>query len=163
MKKLLLIIPIGFLVCTSVFGQQQHVNTDSLSLIAQISANQLKLAKLENTVDQVTREKQDATTTAQMSANSSSAAASNLTNAPADKKLSQDASDQAGDARSDAKKQRRKSAKLDKLNKDINELKATISDEQTKLNVYTGINTPAPVMSQATTQPFAQVDTTRHL
>ncbi|HEY4107528.1 hypothetical protein [Puia sp.] len=158
MKKILLIIPIGFLACTSVFGQRQHVNTDSLSLISQISANQLKLAKLENTVNQVTREKQDATTTAQMSANSSSAAASNLTNAPADKKLSQDASNQAGDARSDAKKQRQKSAKLDKLNKDINDLKAIISDEQTKLNSYTGVNTPMPGTVQANVAP---TDTTR--
>lgn len=158
MKNLLLIIPIGLLACTSVLGQQVHVNTDSLSLISQISANQLKLAKLQNTVDQVTRQNQDATQTAQMSANSSSAAATNLATAPADKQMSQDASKQAGNARSDAKKQRKTAEKLDKLNKDINETKAVISDEQTKLNAYTGVNTPMPATVQATVGP---IDTTR--
>ena len=159
MKKFLLTIPVVFLACTCVFGQQQHVNTDSLSLISQISANQLKLAKLQNSVDQFTREKQDAATTAQMSANSSSAAASNLTNSPSDKQLSNDASKEAGNARGDAKKERKKADKLDKLNKDINKTKAIISDEQTKLNAYTGINTAMPVMVQSNVPP---VDTSRH-
>jgi len=135
MKKMLLPAIIGALfLCTSVSAQK--VNTDSLSLISKISADQLKLGKLQNQVDQKTRNKQDASEQAQKSANENAIAATKLSNLPEDKKLARKADNKASDARSDSKNARKQAGQLDKLNQDILELKNKIAVEQAKLNNY---------------------------
>ena len=141
--------------CMSVSAQ--HINTDSLSLVSRISADQLKLAKLQNTVDQKTRDRQDYATAAQQSADKNKTAAGRLSNDPTDKKEARKADNAAGDARSDAKKARKASDKLKDLDKNIAELKSRIADEQQKLNAYI----PVSAASGGIIVPPA-VDSTHH-
>src|ERR1700744_2072426 len=84
--------------CVSVSAQSaQKINTDSLSLISRISADQLKLAKLQNTVEEKTRDKQDQATTAQQSADKNKTAADRLSDAPTDKSEARKADNAASD------------------------------------------------------------------
>jgi len=86
MKKALYLIPAGMLfLCTSVHAQK--ANIDSLELVAQISQDQLKLGKLQNMVDQKTRNKQTAALDAQNSASDNVRAAEKLNDDPDNKKL----------------------------------------------------------------------------
>ena len=135
MQKVLLLTSIGLLL----FGMSvsaQKVNTDSLSLVSKISADQLKLGKLQNQLEQKTKNKQAASEQAQKSANENSNAANKLNNHPENKKLARKANNKAGDARSDSRNARRESNRLDKLNKDIQNTKNRIADNQVKLNKY---------------------------
>ena len=91
---------------------------------------------MQNEVDQKTKNKQDASAKAQQSADENSAAATKLSDNPDDKKLARRADHKAGDARSDARKSRKEASRLEKLNKDIYDLKNKIADEQAKLNKY---------------------------
>lgn len=125
----------------AVFAQTPKANTDSLTLAASISEHQLKLGKLQNEVDQKTKNKQDAAAQAQKSANENSAAASNLTGSPDDRKLARQADNKAADARGDARSSRKETRRLNNLNSDINDLKAKIADEQFKMTKYTGDST----------------------
>ena len=105
----------------------QQINTDSLSLISKISANQLKLAKLQNTVEEITRDKQDHAISAQQSADKNKTAAGRLSDDPTDKKQARKADNAASDARSEAKKARKAADKLKDLNKNIADLKDKIA------------------------------------
>jgi len=135
MQKVLLLTSIGLLFfCMSVSAQK--VNTDSLSLVSKISADQLKLGKLQNQLEQKTKNKQAASEQAQKSANENSNAANKLNNHPENKKLARKANNKAGDAKSDSRNARKESNRLDKLNKDIQDLKNRIADNQVKLNKY---------------------------
>jgi hypothetical protein len=135
MQKVLLLTSIGLLfLCISVSAQ--NVNTDSLSLVSKISADQLKLGKLQNQLEQKTKNKQDASDQAQRSANDNSNAADKLRDEPGNKKLARKANNRAGDAKSDSRNARRESDRLDNLNKDIRVLKNRIADNQAKLNKY---------------------------
>lgn len=135
MSKILTLTLIGLLfACISVSAQR--VNTDSLSLVSKISADQLKLGKLQNQVDQKTKNKQDASTQAQKSADANSTAAGKLSDNPEDKKLARTADNKASDAKSDSKNARKESGRLDKLNTDIQDLKNKIASNQVKLNKY---------------------------
>jgi hypothetical protein len=125
------------IACGSVSAQK--INTDSLSLISRISASQLKLAKLQNTVDEKTRDKQDYATSAQQSADKNKTAADRLTDNPTDKMQARKADNAASDARSDSKKARKASDRLKDLNGKIADLKAKIAEDQVKLNAYTPI------------------------
>jgi len=129
----------------------QQINTDSLSLISKISANQLKLAKLQNTVEEITRDKQDHATSAQQSADKNKTAADRLSDDPTDKKVARKADNAASDARSEAKKARKASDKLKDLNKNIADLKNKIANDQEKLNAYRNVtsvtNLPLPADS----------------
>jgi hypothetical protein len=157
MKKALYLIPMGMLFfCASVTAQQ--VNIDSLTLIAQISQDQLELGKLQNMIYQKTRNKEGAALDAQNSANDNVTAAQNLTADPDNKKLANDASNKASEAKSDAGKSSKQSGKLDELNKNILELKNKIAGEQYKLSVYSPA-APAPVVVVPTP---VKVDTTGH-
>jgi len=136
------------IACVSVSAQSaqsaqpaQKINTDSLSLVAKISADQLKLAKLQNTVEEKTRDKQDQATTAQQSADKNKTAADRLSDDPTDKTQARKADNAAGDAKSDSKKARKASDRLKNLNKDIDELKAKIAENQAKLNAYIPVPT----------------------
>jgi hypothetical protein len=143
MKKALFLIPVGMLFfCASVTAQQ--VNIDSLSLIAQISQDQLELGKLQNMVYQKTMNKEGAATNAQTSASNNADAAEKLSDDPTNKQLANDASSKASEAKSDARKSRKQSGRLDDLNKEILDLKLKIAGEQSKLNVYCQPGTVPP-------------------
>jgi uncharacterized coiled-coil protein SlyX len=135
-------------VFTLLSVSAQAINTDSLSLVAKISEDQLKLAKLQNTVQEVTRAKADYAVAAQQSADKNRTAAGRLSDDATDKSGANKAYDAASDAKSDAKKARKASDKLKNLNKDIADLQDKIAKNQQKLNVY------LPV-------PFAKIDTGR--
>ena len=156
MKKLFLLLSAGVLfLCTQVSAQYvpgQQINTDSLKLVSQISADQLKLAKLQNMIDQKTQNKADAAVKAQQSANDNTTAANNLSDNPENKQLAKNAANKADDAKSDAKKGRKESARLDKLYKEIRETKTKIAGEQIKLSQYTPAAAVVP----------ARVDSTQH-
>jgi hypothetical protein len=158
MKKVFYLVPAGMLFfCASVVAQQ--VNIDSLSLIAQISQDQLELGKLQNMVYQKTMNQEGAALKSQNSANDNADAAQRLSNDPDNKKLANDASNKAGDAKSDARNSRKQTGKLDDLNKEILNLKLKIAGEQSKLNVYSPAVAVAP---PAVAMPPARVDTTTH-
>jgi uncharacterized low-complexity protein len=122
------------LLCGSVVAQK--ANIDSLTLVAQISQDQLELGKLQNMVDQKTKNQQGAAMNAQNSANNNANAAEQLSADPTNKQLASNANTKAGEAKSDAKKSRKQSGKLDDLNKAIMDLKSKIAVEQSKLSIY---------------------------
>ena len=135
MQKILLLTSIGLLsFCMSVSAQK--VNTDSLSLVSKISSDQLKLGKLQNQLEQKTKNDLDASDQAQKSANENSIAADKLNDNPSNRKLARKANNKAGNAKSDARSARKESYRLDKLNKDIQDLKNRIADNQVKLNKH---------------------------
>lgn len=157
MKKVLYLFPVAMLfLCASVAAQK--ANIDSLKLVAQISQDQLKLAKLQNMVDQKTKNKQDAAVNAQNSAIDNADAAEKLNADPDNKKLARNANNRAGNAKSNARKSRNESAKLDDLKKNIADLKSKIAVEQAKLSVYSPTTVIAPV---ALPTP-SRTDTTQH-
>ncbi len=145
-----------FLFCTSTLAQ--NANIDSLTLVAQISQDQLKLAKLQNMVDQKTKNKQNAAVDAQNAASDNANAAEKLNADPDNKKLASDANSKAGNAKSDARKSRNESGKLDDLNKQIMDLKSKIAVEQAKLSVYS----PTAVITPAVMAMPARIDSTQH-
>lgn len=143
MKKITLFVVLGTLfLCAGTYAQ--NVNTDSLSLVSKISANQLKLGHLQNEVDEKTKNKTDASQKAQASANDNTEAAKQLGDNPTDRKLARKADNKAGDARSDARSSRKETRRLATLNKDIAGLKIKINKDQAKLDMLTG-NTSNPL------------------
>jgi hypothetical protein len=147
MKKVFLLTSIGLLsFCLSVSAQ--NVNTDSLSLVSKISADQLKLGNLQNQLEQKTKNQQDASEQAQKSANENSTAADRLSDHPENRKLARRANNKAGNARSDSRSARKESASLDKLNKEILHLKNKIADNQVKLDKHLGKINPATTATQ---------------
>jgi predicted RNase H-like nuclease (RuvC/YqgF family) len=134
----------------------QQVNTDSLKIVSNISEYQLKLGKLQNTIDQKTQNKQDGAVKAQVSANQNLTDANRLSNDPQNKKDAKQAENAAGEAKSDAKKARKATDELNKLNKKIAYLQIKISDEKVKLSRYTDgsvTTVTAPVQQDTTIRP----------
>lgn len=153
-KKYCLII-VGLAICSLTVNAQQ-INTDSLKLVSKISEYQLKRAKLQNTVDQTTRDKEDAASTVQTSADKSSQDASRLSSDPENKSLARKADNAASDAQRDSRRSRKANDKLKDLNKQIAELNTQITDEQSKLDVYRGtLITPVvvPVVVDSVSHP----------
>ncbi len=139
------------LFCATISAQQAtadsvypKANTDSLSLVKKISGYQLKLGKLQNEVEQKTKNKQDASAKAQQSADDNVAAANKLSDNPDSKKLARRANNSAGDAKSDATTSRKETKRLDKLNSKISDLTKKIAEEQAKLNKYITAGLPTP-------------------
>ena len=156
MRKVLLLLSMGALCfCTKVSAQR--VNTDSLKLVSRISEDQLKLGKLQNTVDQKSSNKQDDSAKAQQSADRNVTEASRLSNDPENKKDARDAKNAASDAKIDARKARKANGDLDKLRTKISDLQIKISDEQMQLSKY---NQPTPPVT--TVVAPVQSDTTQH-
>src|ERR1700744_3124326 len=85
MQKLSLIT--AGLVVVSLAASAQRINTDSLSIVSKISEYQLKMAKLQNTVQQTTYDKQDAADKVQTSADKSMQDANRLNDDPQNKQL----------------------------------------------------------------------------
>jgi flagellar biosynthesis chaperone FliJ len=135
MQKVLLLTTTGLLfLCLSVSAQK--VNTDSLSLVSRISADQLKLGQLQNQLEQKTKNQENASEQAQKSANENSTAADKLSDNPENRKLARKASNKASNAKGDSRKARKESNSLDNLNKDIQDLKNRIANNQVKLNTH---------------------------
>jgi len=156
MLKVVLLAFMGMLfLCVKTSAQK--VNTDSLKLISKIGEDQLKLGKLQNTVEQKTRNKEDGAVAAQESADKNATAANRLSNDPENKKEAKQADNAAGDARSNARKARKADDRLNKVNKDIADLQSKIAREQAELAKYTG-TTNVSIVSAAVVQP----DSTQH-
>ena len=137
MLRVIFLASMGVLfLCVSTSAQK--VNTDSLKLISKIGDDQLKLGKLQNTVEQKTRNKEDGAVVAQEAADKNATAATRLSDNPEDKKDARQANNAAGDAKSDARKARKAADRLDKVNKDIADLQSRIAREQVELSRYTG-------------------------
>ena len=157
MQKILLLSSIGLLFfCMAVSAQK--ANTDSLSLVAKISANQLKLGKLQNQVEQQTKNKQEALEQAQRSANENADAAGRLSYNPDDKKLARKAGNKANEARNDSRNARKEASRLDKLNRDIKDLQYKIANDQVKLNKYVQDG----LSNRSTIPETIKTDTTQH-
>jgi Skp family chaperone for outer membrane proteins len=135
MQKILLLTSIGLLFFY-MFSFAQQINADSLALVSKINADQIKLDKLQSQLEQKTKDKQDALASAQRSANRNSNAADKLSDNADNKKLARKANRKAGDARSDARKARKASDRLEKLQKDIQDVTKRIANNQAKLNKY---------------------------
>ena len=156
MLRVIFLASIGVLfLCVKTSAQK--VNTDSLKLISKIGEDQLKLGKLQNTVDQKKRNKEDGAVAAQESADKNAIAANRLSNDPENKKEAKQADNAAGDARSNARKARKADDRLNKVNKDIADLQSKIAREQAELAKYTG-TTNVPIVAAAAVQP----DSTQH-
>jgi hypothetical protein len=150
------------LLCGSASAQK--VNTDSLNLVSKISADQLKLGKLQNQVEEYTRDKKNAAEQAQKSASDNADAASKLSSNPQDKTLARRADNSASTARSDAKKARRAASRLDDLMKEIGDTKDKIAQEQAKLGKWAqpaAAQVPV-IVQQPAPQQVPPVDTTKH-
>jgi hypothetical protein len=161
MKHLLLFSIFGILSGLATSAQTLNnptpvTNTDSLKLVVRINENRLKMGKLQNTVDQQRKDKINAADKSQESADKNTASAEKLSANPTDRKMANNADNSAGDAKRDSKRARKESDKLDKLNKDIMDLKGKIATDQAKLSVYTNVVAMAPVMGPM------PVDTTMH-
>ena len=137
----------------------QRVNTDSLKLISKIGEDQLKLGKLQNTVGQKTRDKEDDSLAAQQSADKNATAAARLSNDPQNKKIARQADNSAGDAKANARKARKANSQLDKVNKEIADLQGKIAQEKAELCRYTGVTNGVTNVTVASTAP-AQQDST---
>jgi len=156
MLRVLFLAAMGVLsLCVNASAQK--INTDSLKLIAKISEDQLKLGKLQNMVEQKTRNKEDGAVAAQQSAEKNATAATRLSSDPENKKDAKNADDAAGDARSSAKKARKATDQLDKLNNNIGDLKSKIAGEKLELQRYTGTST-----GPLATTTLIQQDSTQH-
>jgi DNA repair exonuclease SbcCD ATPase subunit len=152
--KGLAVIIAALLVSTTIFSQA--VSTDSIAILKQqketlelskqINERKLKLAKLENTVEEKTRDMDKATMEAQKSANTNAQAATNLSNDSQDKKLARRAKKDAKEAKSDSKHARIATNNLDDLKKDIESLKNKIAADEAKLALMPAAGgSPAPL------------------
>ena len=135
MKKFTLLFIAGVLFF-SVTGTAQIFNKDSLKLVESIQKDQVKLAKMQNSLADKTKEKEQAAQKAQESADDNRKAANKLGEDPQDKKLARRADNEASDARRDAKRARIAADRVESQNKDIRNLTEKIAKEQTKLNKY---------------------------
>jgi DNA repair exonuclease SbcCD ATPase subunit len=143
----------AMLVSATIFGQAVSADSitvlkqqkDALELGKQINERKLKLAKLENTVEQKTQDMQKAAEQAQKSANANAEAASNLSNDAQDKKLARKASKAASEAKSDSRHARIATDNLDDLKKDIESLKSKIASDESKLASMPATSSPLPV------------------
>jgi hypothetical protein len=144
MKKInrrILGIVVAMLVSLTIIAQVSHDSLTTLTqqknaaeLENQINARKLKLAKLENSLEQKRLEMQAATEKAQQSANSNSDAAARLSSNAQDKKLARKAKKAAKLAKIDSRHARTASDALTNLRNEIASLKNKISADETKLS-----------------------------
>lgn len=143
---------IAALMILSATVSAQAVSADSIGTLKQqktdlkvskdINDRKLKLAKLENSVDEKTRDLQKANDQAQQSANDNADAASKLSANPNDKSLAKRADKTANDAKRDSRRARKAAKELEDLNKDIADLKSKIADDEKKLSVVPAQTNP---------------------
>lgn len=155
MKRVILFTSVAtFFLCISGFSQ---VNTDSLAIVSKISGYQLKLGKLQNTVNKKTNDMQNDSLQAQQAAAANATAANTLSANPQDKKDARQADNAAGTAKSDARKARKAKNRLDDVNKEILDLQNKIAVDQLKLDKFTRVT----YVAAAVTPPLLP-DSTQH-
>ena len=115
--------------------QSLRQQKQSLELSAKINDLKMKLAKLQNTLDDKTREMESKTTGAQRAADDNSTAATRLENDPQDKKLARQAESAGDNAKKSAKRARVATDNLSNLKKEIETLKGKIAEGEAKLAV----------------------------
>lgn len=121
----------------------QVVSKDSLSNLREqkqmleiskrLNENKMQLAKLENEREEKMMEVSQTSENAQKSADANKQAADKLKDESQDRKLARRANNSAGSAKSDAKKARKAGYSLEKLDSDINALKASIQKDEKEL------------------------------
>lgn len=109
---------------------------DSLSLVATISKDSVKLADLQSQVEKKTSAKQKAEESAQQIADDNTEAARRLSNNPLDKKLAKKAANLSSEAKSSTRKARSAGEDLDDLNKDITSLQRKNEKDRDKLGKF---------------------------
>lgn len=112
-----------------------------LELSKQINDRKLKLAKLENTVEEKTMDMERTSNRAQKSADANAEAANNLSKDSQDKNLARKANKAAGNAKSDARHARIAADNLADLKKEIESLKDKIAKDEAKLATMRGTDT----------------------
>jgi hypothetical protein len=154
MKKKGCLMIVGLAVC-SLTASAQQINIDSLNHVSKISEYQLKRARLLNTVEETTRDKQDAASKVQNSADQNRQDANRLSDDPQNKTLARKADNAASDAKRDSRRSRKANEKLEDLKKQIAKLDSQIATEQSKLNAYRGtvVTTAVVPVPADTTHP----------
>lgn len=142
MKTKKIIVSLSVVLLTFPLSAQV-VSKDSLSNLKEqkqmleigkrLNENKMELAKLENDLDRKVTAVSQTSENAQQSADANRQAADKLGDESQDRKLARRASSSAGLAKSDAKKARKAGYSLEKLNRDINSLKASIQEDEKKL------------------------------
>jgi hypothetical protein len=121
----------------------QVVSRDSLSNLKEqkqmleigkrLNENKLELAKLENEREGKVMAVSETSENAQKSADANKQAAERLGEESQDRKLARRANNSAGSAKADAKRARKAGYSLEKLDKDISSLRASIQEDEKKL------------------------------
>lgn len=121
----------------------QVVSRDSLSNLKEqkqmleigkrLNENKLELAKLENEREGKVMAVSETSENAQKSADANKQAAERLGEESQDRKLARRANNSAGSAKADAKRARKAGYSLEKLDKDISLLRASIQEDEKKL------------------------------
>ena len=148
MKKIILISAV--IISTGAFSvQAQEVTKDSISILKKqkddleiskrLNDNKLKLAELQNTVQQKTADSSSSAKDAQQAAADNQETAEKLNNDSQDKKLAKKARKDAKHAQSAAKAGRNASGDLADLQKEIASLQKKIKEDEARLGIA---NTP---------------------
>lgn len=121
----------------------QVVSRDSLSNLKEqkqmleigkrLNENKLELVKLENEREGKVTAVSETSENAQKSADANKQAAERLGEESQDRKLARRANNSAGSAKADAKRARKAGYSLEKLDKDISSLRASIQEDEKKL------------------------------
>jgi outer membrane murein-binding lipoprotein Lpp len=114
-----------------------------VKLLAKVNEDSIKLVKFNGMVAQFEKDKENAATQAQQSADDNKRAAERLADNPQDKKLARRARSAARTAKNDSQKARVAANKLDDLNDDIKKLTRQLGKEQGKLASYQATRSPA--------------------
>lgn len=148
MKKIILLVLVIFM--TGTFSlQAQTVTSDSISTLKQekknlviskrLNENKLKLAKLQNTIQEKTNDVSSTTKNAQNAAAENKETAQKLNDDSQDKRLARKSRKDAKNAQSAGRAGRNANDDLSDLQNDIEKLKKQIAKDEAKL----GISQPA--------------------
>lgn len=149
MKRFLMV---SLVTCalSSFTTQAQEVSKDSIKTLKQekqnleiskrLNENKLKLATLENMVQQKTNDVSSSTGDAQKAATDNQQTAQKLSDDPQDKKLAKRARKDAKHAEKAARAGRNAADDLSDLQKDILKLKKKIAEDEARLGIVTGLS-----------------------
>lgn len=148
MKKYF-ILSLVAITLVSFSAQAQEVSGDSINVLKQakkdlevakrLNDNKLKLAKLENQVQEKTDAVASCANEAQKAATDNEETAQKLKDDPQDKKLAKRARKDAQHAESAAKAGRNAVSDLEDLQADIKSLKKKIAEDESKLGIVAGL------------------------
>lgn len=151
MRKKTILTTIGFIGLlfsvgmASAQGDSTQVTNDKklTKLISNVNTDSGKLVIYQGQVSQFRKDKEDAASKAQESADDNKKAADRLADNAQDKKLARKAHDAAKTAASDSRKAREASSKLDRLENDIAKTTKKLEKDRTKLREYRAAQAPA--------------------